>query len=138
MSKSNTKTKDLHEGKSQNLRMFYVSLDTADTVIEGGPPCGVFVGWGMSAIRKNPALVAKTRLERGTRGSFLSGVYLRSASRISLRLAIKGVLALLGAEVVFTTGIVRMEVGLPFVDIHVANRIFRHCILLIGDSRFRC
>jgi hypothetical protein len=37
MSKSNTKTKDLHKGKSQNLRMFYVSLDNADTVIEGGP-----------------------------------------------------------------------------------------------------
>jgi hypothetical protein len=37
MSKSNTKTKDLHEGKSQNLRMFYVSLDTADTVIEVAP-----------------------------------------------------------------------------------------------------
>ncbi len=34
--KSNTKT--FHERESQNLSPVHVSLDNADTVIEGGPP----------------------------------------------------------------------------------------------------
>jgi len=39
MSKSNTKSnsKTLHEEESQNLSLVHVSLDNADTVIEGGP-----------------------------------------------------------------------------------------------------
>src|SRR5271170_5343775 len=35
---SKEKTKPFHEGKKQNLRPLVVSLDNADTVIEGGPP----------------------------------------------------------------------------------------------------
>src|SRR5208282_3752695 len=34
---SKEKTKPFHEGKKQNLRPLVVSLDNADTVIEGGP-----------------------------------------------------------------------------------------------------
>jgi len=39
MSKSNTKsnTKTFHEGKNQNPSLVHVSLDNADTVIEGCP-----------------------------------------------------------------------------------------------------
>jgi hypothetical protein len=36
-SKSNTKTKTFHERESQNLSPVQVSLDNADTVIEGAP-----------------------------------------------------------------------------------------------------
>jgi hypothetical protein len=35
--KSNTKTKTFHEGKTQNPSPVDVSLDNADTVIEGAP-----------------------------------------------------------------------------------------------------
>jgi hypothetical protein len=35
--KSNSKTKTFHEEESQNLSRVHVSLDNADTVIEGGP-----------------------------------------------------------------------------------------------------
>jgi hypothetical protein len=35
--KSNTKTKTSHEGKVKNLSPVEVSLDNADTVIEGAP-----------------------------------------------------------------------------------------------------
>ena len=40
MSTSNTKSngKTFHERKSQNLSQVYVSLDNADSVIEGGRP----------------------------------------------------------------------------------------------------
>ncbi len=41
MSKNKGNTKKLYEGKSQNPSMLYVSLDIADTVIEGGPPFAV-------------------------------------------------------------------------------------------------
>ena|SRR5882724_705936 len=35
--KSNSNTKTFHEEESQNLSRVHVSLDNADTVIEGGP-----------------------------------------------------------------------------------------------------
>ena len=35
--KATTKAKTSHEGKNKNLRTAEVSLDNADTVIEGGP-----------------------------------------------------------------------------------------------------
>ena len=43
-SNSNSKTKTFYEGKSQNLRTVHVSLDNADTVIEGGPAFRAFCG----------------------------------------------------------------------------------------------
>jgi len=36
-SKSDSNTKTFHEEESQNLSRVHVSLDNADTVIEGGP-----------------------------------------------------------------------------------------------------
>ena len=37
MSKRNVKSKTFHEGKNKTLRSLVVSLDNADTVIEGAP-----------------------------------------------------------------------------------------------------
>ena len=47
-SNSNTKTKTFHEEESQNPSRVHVSLDNADTVIEGGPPELGLLGWGSS------------------------------------------------------------------------------------------
>ncbi len=43
--KNNRNTKTFHERKSQNLSLVHVSLDNADTVIEGGPSFAPFEGW---------------------------------------------------------------------------------------------
>src|SRR6266403_1788900 len=43
--KSNSNTKTFHEEESQNLSRVHVSLDNADTVIEGGP---LKPGFGLS------------------------------------------------------------------------------------------
>src|SRR6266568_2474409 len=51
---------------------------------------------------------------------------LRRGSRVPLRLAIKRVLAFLGAEMKFPSRILRVEVGLLLVHIHLANWIFGH------------
>src|SRR3974390_16738 len=44
-----TKAKTLHEGKRQKPSQVYVSLDNADTVIEGGPSRPPLAGWGFSS-----------------------------------------------------------------------------------------
>src|SRR5437660_3103470 len=41
--KSNSNTKTFHEEESQNLSRVHVSLDNADTVIEGGPALTISV-----------------------------------------------------------------------------------------------
>jgi len=43
-SKGEEKTRTFYEGKRQNPSPLYVSLDNADTVIEGAPPLSPFFG----------------------------------------------------------------------------------------------
>src|SRR3974390_2910045 len=48
-----TKAKTLYEGKRQKPSQVYVSLDNADTVIEGAPPLSSFLwttGWDRSQL----------------------------------------------------------------------------------------
>ena len=45
MSKGKSNTKTFHERKSQNLSPVHVSLDNADTVIEGAPLLALFEKW---------------------------------------------------------------------------------------------
>jgi len=58
--KSNSNTKTFHEEESQNLSRVHVSLDNADTVIEGGP---LKPGFGLSGTVLVPDRV------------FLGGIY---------------------------------------------------------------
>jgi len=60
--KSDSNTKTFHEEESQNLSRVHVSLDNADTVIEGGPAFAFFAKDGRSRSPFLDALALSTHI----------------------------------------------------------------------------
>src|SRR3974390_1282297 len=73
-----TKAKTLYEGKRQKPSQVYVSLDNADTVIEGAPSGLRLAGWVFSFPNQSPLTVHDFNAGATISTAPISGIYLES------------------------------------------------------------